>query len=280
MTWKNVHSQAKTLSSSYLNGPPNHSAIDDLREVAIVGLNAATVKVAASLTTSGFKVFCFDPRGARDTLTIDNQIKLAGSAREAVLNAKVLIVAIEDTDDVEDILFGPEKISQILQPNTVVILDSKMPPSIVRSTSDRLLALGKKLAIVDVAAVAQTDSTKDCSSLLQILASGDKAALSKALPVLSSMTQSSKPPQRIEGGIGAASSVLLLIQLLSGIHTTAAAEAMALASNLGLDLESVYEIIKNAAGGSCAFEKHVPSILNTVGKSQKQRWSTFVDLVS
>lgn len=65
----------------------------------------------------------------------------------------------------------------------------------------------------------------------------------------------------MEGGVGAASSVKLINQLLAGVHIAAAAEAMAFGAKLGLDTQSLYEIIKNAAGGSWMFENRVPAML-------------------
>lgn len=65
----------------------------------------------------------------------------------------------------------------------------------------------------------------------------------------------------IDGGVGAASSVKLINQLLAGVHITAAAEAMAFGAKLGLDTKSLYETIKTAAGGSWMFENRVPAML-------------------
>lgn len=65
----------------------------------------------------------------------------------------------------------------------------------------------------------------------------------------------------IAGGAGAASSVKLINQLLAGVHIAAAAEAMAFGARLGLDTQNIYEIIKNAAGGSWMFENRVPAML-------------------
>jgi 3-hydroxyisobutyrate dehydrogenase-like beta-hydroxyacid dehydrogenase len=76
------------------------------------------------------------------------------------------------------------------------------------------------------------------------------------------MSGISKNLYHIEGGIGAASSVKLINQLLAGVHIAAAAEAVAFGAKLGLDTRSLYEIIRNAAGGSWMFENRVPAMLN------------------
>jgi 3-hydroxyisobutyrate dehydrogenase len=59
----------------------------------------------------------------------------------------------------------------------------------------------------------------------------------------------------------AEASVKIICQLLAGVHLVAAAEAMAFAAKLGLDTQSLYEIIRVAAGGSFMFENRVPAML-------------------
>jgi hypothetical protein len=85
--------------------------------------------------------------------------------------------------------------------------------------------------------------------------------MSKANPVLATMSGIPKNLYQVEGDVGAASSIKLINQLLAGVHIAAAAEAMAFGAKLGLDTENLYEIIKNAAGGSWMFENRVPAML-------------------
>jgi 3-hydroxyisobutyrate dehydrogenase-like beta-hydroxyacid dehydrogenase len=85
--------------------------------------------------------------------------------------------------------------------------------------------------------------------------------MSKARPLISALTGIPQNLYHIDGGVGAASSVKLINQLLAGVHITAAAEAMAFGAKLGLDTKLLYEIIKTAAGGSWMFENRVPAML-------------------
>lgn len=86
--------------------------------------------------------------------------------------------------------------------------------------------------------------------------------MSKANPVLVAMSGKSENVYRVTGEVGAASSIKLINQLLTGVHIVAAAEAMAFGAKLGLDTQSLYEIIKNAAGGSWMFENRVPAMVS------------------
>lgn len=65
----------------------------------------------------------------------------------------------------------------------------------------------------------------------------------------------------VEGGVGAASSVKLVNQLLAGVHIATAAEAMALAARLSLDTRLMFEILKSTGAWSWMLENRVPQML-------------------
>jgi 3-hydroxyisobutyrate dehydrogenase-like beta-hydroxyacid dehydrogenase len=94
---------------------------------------------------------------------------------------------------------------------------------------------------------------------LTILSSASPAALLRGKKVLSDMSEKLFV---IPGGIGAASNVKMVNQLLAGVHIAAAAEAMGLAVKLGLNTRRVYDIIVNTSGNSWMFENRVPHMLN------------------
>jgi 3-hydroxyisobutyrate dehydrogenase len=56
----------------------------------------------------------------------------------------------------------------------------------------------------------------------------------------------------------------LVVGLLKGIHLCAAAEALAFASHVGLDLDQVFELCINAAGGSKILSQVGPSIMKVL----------------
>lgn len=94
---------------------------------------------------------------------------------------------------------------------------------------------------------------------LTILASGTEPALNRGNEVLRILSEKLYP---IPGGVGAASNVKMINQLLAGIHIAAAGEAMGLAAKAGLNTRQVYEIISGAAGNSWMFENRVPHMLD------------------
>jgi 3-hydroxyisobutyrate dehydrogenase-like beta-hydroxyacid dehydrogenase len=94
---------------------------------------------------------------------------------------------------------------------------------------------------------------------LTILSSGSPVALRRSKQILSHLSEKLFV---IPGGIGSASKVKMVNQLLAGVHIAAASEAMGLAVRMGLNTRQVYEIIVNAAGNSWMFENRVPHLLD------------------
>jgi 3-hydroxyisobutyrate dehydrogenase len=60
---------------------------------------------------------------------------------------------------------------------------------------------------------------------------------------------------------GQAASVKLVNQLLCGIHIAAAAEAIALAEKVGIELPLLYEVINASSGASAMFADRAPMML-------------------
>lgn len=60
----------------------------------------------------------------------------------------------------------------------------------------------------------------------------------------------------------------LVVGLLKGIHLCSAAECLAFAAHLGLDLHQVFELCVNAAGGSAMLEAAGPEMLALFNKSE------------
>lgn len=97
---------------------------------------------------------------------------------------------------------------------------------------------------------------------LQIICSGTDAAVSRVQEVLLAVTGKPGNLYHVQGGVGAASSIKLVNQLLAGVHITAAAEAMSFAARLGLDARMAFEVVKSSAGCSWMLENRVPQMLN------------------
>ncbi|PMD38612.1 3-hydroxyisobutyrate dehydrogenase [Hyaloscypha variabilis F] len=235
---------------------------NEIKKVGFIGLGAMGLGMATSLIKGGFQVSGYDlsPKPVLKFLSAGGKAEAANSPTEAASHADIVVLMVQAASQVEDVLFGSGNVAERLPIGAVVIISSTIAPSFARKIDTRLRDLGKDLCLVD--APVSGGVAKAAEGLLTIICSATKTAMSKATPVLLAMSGKPENIYFVGGGVGAASSVKLINQLLAGVHIVAAAEAIAFGAKMGLETQKVYEIIKNAAGGSWMFENRVPAMLS------------------
>ena len=142
--------------------------------------------------------------------------------------------------------------------NSILILCSTVPAEFLKTVQQKLVDVNRSdVFLIDSPVSGGT--VRAAQGKLTILASGSESALEKGKNVLEIL---SEKLYIIPGGVGAASNVKMINQLLAGVHIAAAGEAMGLAAKAGLNTRQVYEIISGAAGNSWMYENRVPHMLD------------------
>lgn len=222
-------------------------------KIGVIGLGAMGRGTALALHERGLDVVgCDIIEQARQTFE-------AGGGRSVGLPSEladchVVVVLVVNARQVESVLFGAQGVARHLSPGSLVIQCATVAPAFARELGERLGSLG--LSMLD--APVSGGAAKARSGELSVMASGDAGAFEKAEPVLDAMAAT---VYRLGDSAGVGSSMKLVNQLLAGVHIATAAEAMALGIRLGLDPETVYEVITHSAGNSWMFENRVPHIL-------------------
>lgn len=255
-----VHDQTKTSMISEDLTPVVTPT--EIHKIGFIGLGAMGFGMAKTLVNAGFSVCGYDVHepSVRKFVAVGGKSFAAHSPIEAAQDAEILILMVQNAAQVEDVLFGEIDVANNLPDNATIILSSTVPPAFVIKLRQQIVSLDRGIDLVD--APVSGGVARAAAGQLTIIASADKVATSNARQVLAAMIGVPKNLCLVEGGVGAASSIKLINQLLAGVHIASAAEAMAFAAKLGLDTRSVYDIIKNAAGGSWMFDNRVPAMLN------------------
>jgi len=102
-------------------------------------------------------------------------------------------------------------------------------------------------------------AAKAASGEMTVMASGSDAAFAQLQPVLDAVAAK---VYRVGNEIGLGSTVKIIHQLLAGVHIAVGAEAMALAARAGIPLETMYEVVTNAAGNSWMFENRMKHVVD------------------
>lgn len=229
--------------------------IDEKSNVAVIGLGSMGFGMASSLLRCGHSVVGYDPSAAAIEKLAATNARISKSPGDAAANASVVLCVVVNSAQTDAVLFGNDGVFPMMPSGSVFISSATMAPSEAKRLSSRLAE--REILYLD--APISGGAAKAASGALTIMASGSPSAFAQARLVLDAIAAK---VYRLgdEPGIGA--SVKMINQHLAGIHIAAACEAMVLASKLGLDLSTVYEVITASAGNSWMFENRVPHILD------------------
>lgn len=210
-------------------------------KIAVLGLGAMGLPMAARLAER-WEVRGFDVAAARRELAAADGVVPTGTIREAVDGATHVVVAVRDGAQLEQVLFSDDGAAATLTGGSGVIVTSTVGAGSVTEVSDRLREIGVGLIDAPVSGGAVRARAGD----LLITAGGDADHMAAAGDVLGQMASKLV----VVGGVGDGQNMKTVNQLLCGIHTAAAAEALALASAMGLDLDRCVEILGQGAAAS------------------------------
>lgn len=222
--------------------------------VAVLGLGAMGLPMATRLA-SELTVHGFDISQPRLDLAAAAGIKPFDSAVETVAGVDAVLLAVRDGAQLEDVLFGASGIAASLTSGSVVILTSTVGVDGIPPVVTRLADYGVELVDAPLSGGPIRAGQGD----LLIVVGASAAARTKAAPVLE-LLASTLTVVGDKAGDGQA--LKTVNQLLCGIHIAAAAEALALASALNLDLEKTLGALMSGAAASFMLGNRGPRMLD------------------
>lgn len=221
--------------------------------VAVLGLGAMGLPMAMNLAER-FPVRGFDVVAERRALAERSGVAPAGTAAEAVAGADVVLIAVRDRAQLEQLLFGETGIAPHMARGAVVLLTSTVGDAGVRAVAPRLAEAG--LRFVD-APVSGGPARAGAGDLLVVVGADDDAwaAAEDVLEVMASTLV------RVGDAPGDGQAMKTVNQLLCGVHIAAAGEALALARALGLDAEVALKALMSGAASSFMLGDRGPRML-------------------
>ena len=221
--------------------------------VAVLGLGAMGLPMATNLA-GRFPVHGFDVVAERRALAERAGITPAGTAAEAVADADVVLIAVRDQAQLEELLFGETGIAPRMRRGAVVLLTSTVGVAGVRAVAPRLAEAG--LGLVD-APVSGGPARAGDGDLLVVVGADDDA-WAAAEDILEAMASTLV---RVGDAPGDGQAMKTVNQLLCGVHIAATGEALALARALGLDDEVALKALMSGAASSFMLGDRGPRML-------------------
>ncbi len=239
--------------------------------VTVVGLGAMGLPMATNLA-SDFTVRGVDIAEARLALAREAGIDVYTDILAASTGADIVLLAVRNQAQLEEVLFGDAGIAAVLKPGAGVIITSTVGIEAVTSVAPQLGALSIELIDAPVSGGPARAGQGD----LLVTVGADDTAYAKALPILEAM---SSTLVRVGNTAGKGQAMKTVNQLLCGIHIAAAGEALALANRLGLDEQVALDALMGGAAASFMLGDRGVRMLEAYGEEPvevKSRLDIFV----
>jgi L-threonate 2-dehydrogenase len=214
-----------------------------MRRVAIVGVGNMGGAIAQRILDQRWPVQVFDVDPAKMAALKALGATPRDDAAQAAIGCGVLIVCVVDAAQTEEVLFGAKGAAQVMRAGQTVLLCPTISPTDVEGFARRLGELG--VAAIDAPMSGGPARARD--GTMSLMVACDDAAFERQRAVIEIM---SNKVFRVGNKPGDGARTKLVNNLLAGINLAGAAEAMAMAKRMGLDLTRTLDVIEQSSGQS------------------------------
>lgn len=210
-------------------------------KIGVIGVGAMGLPIALRLHDLGHKVFVRDLLAGREALAAGCTV--ARSAATLADQVELVIVAVVDGVQTQDVLFGPAGVVRAGRRPQAVLLCPTIAAADTEACARQLEALG--IDALDAPMSGGPARAREGSMSLMVACRGE--VFERWRPLLQQMASrlfhvGTRP------GDGARTK--LINNLLAAVNLAAMGEAMALAERLGLDLAGTLAVIEQSSGHS------------------------------
>lgn len=215
-----------------------------MARIAFIGLGIMGLPMAVNLVKAGHDVTGHNRSPARTARFAERGGRAAGSVREAVRDAEIVVTMLPDSPDVEAVA------DDVLTEDGALWIDmSTIAPATARDIASR----GSRVLDAPVSGGEQgaIDGT------LSIMVGGEAANVEAARPVLETL---GKTIVHV-GPAGAGQTVKAANQLIVAGTIGLVAEALTLLAAQGVDLKPAVEVLSGGLAGSTVLDRKSPAML-------------------
>ncbi|HYL13728.1 MAG TPA: NAD(P)-dependent oxidoreductase [Terriglobales bacterium] len=218
--------------------------------VAFLGLGIMGRSMAANLVKAGHEVTVWNRTPGKQV----EGARAAATPAEAARGAEVVWMCVSDTKAVEQVLFGPDGVEQSLTQGMVIVDSSTISPSSTRQFAARVKAHG--VDYVDAPVTGSKIGAENAT--LIFIVGGDEAVIERIRPLFNAM---GKQLFRMgETGKGQAAKLVMNLQI--ALIYEGFAEALTLATKLGVEAGTLIPLIQASMIRSGVVDYKAPFVLN------------------
>ena len=217
--------------------------------VAFIGLGIMGQSMATNLVKAGHEVAVWNRSAGKEV----EGARTASSPADAARGVDVIWMCVSDTKAVENVLFGAHGAHESLADGMIIADSSTISPSATRQFADRVRAKGVQY----VDAPMTGSKAGAANGTLIFMVGGEESAVEKLKPLFAVMGK--KIFQMGEIGKGQATKLVMNLQI--ALIYEGFAEALTLATKLGVDVEALVPLIQASMVNSGVVDYKAPFVL-------------------
>lgn len=218
-----------------------------MKKVAFIGLGIMGVPMCLHLLKGGHPVFSYTRSQTHPSIP-EAGATVCTSPRAAAEQADIIIMIVNDTPNVEQVLFGDDGVIEADLHGKIIVDMSTISPVATKDFAAKIIAAGGDYLDAPVSGGdvgAQTGS-------LSIMVGGSETAYQQVLPLFQLMGQNITHI----GDVGSGQITKMANQVIVAQSIQAVAEALLLASKAGADPEKVRQALMGGFANSRILEIH------------------------
>src|ERR1700722_1199422 len=218
--------------------------------VAFLGLGIMGRSMATNLAKAGHEVTVWNRTPGKEEV---EGARTAASPADAARGVDVIWMCVSDTKAVESVLFGPQGAQESLTDGMIIADSSTISPSATRQFAERVRAKGVQY----VDAPMTGSKAGAANGTLIFMVGGEESAIEKLKPLFAVMGK--KVFQMGETGKGQATKLAMNVHI--ALIYEGFAEALTLATKLGVEVEKLVPLIQSSMVNSGVVEYKAPFVL-------------------
>ena len=225
-----------------------------MAKLGFIGLGIMGKPMAGHLVKAGHEVSVYDLNPASIQELSSKGASACKSSKEVAQKSEIIFIMVQDTPDVEAVLFGKDGLVEGLKPNSIVVDMSSISPIATKEFAKKLA--GMKVKMLDAPVSGGQVGAENAT--LSIMVGGETEVFEKIKPYFQLMGKNIVHV----GGNGDGQTCKVANQIVVALNIEAVAEALLFASKAGADPVKVRAALMGGFAHSRILELHGERMLN------------------
>jgi len=219
-----------------------------MAKLGFIGLGIMGKPMSGHLVKAGHEVSVYDLNPTSVQELVLKGASACKSSKEVAQKSEIIFIIVQDTPDVEAVLFGKEGLTEGLKPGSVVVDMSSISPIATKEFAKKLA--GMKVKMLDAPVSGGQVGAENAT--LSIMVGGDADVFEKIKPYFQLMGKNIVHV----GGNGDGQTCKVANQIVVALNIEAVAEALLFASKAGADPAKVRVALMGGFAHSRILELH------------------------